>query len=100
MQSLLALWLFQKFVVARGRGLLLLVGLLAALLSCSRVDCAAHRSPEHHGLHAHPFEPVPIAAALVPDVHAALGLLLVRSALSQMDVPTRSSYVMAARHAA
>jgi MFS family permease len=36
-----------------------------------------------------------IAAALVPDLHLALGLLLARSALSQMDVPTRSSYVMA-----
>lgn len=28
-------------------------------------------------------------------INIALGLLLVRSALSQMDVPTRSSYVMA-----
>jgi len=28
-------------------------------------------------------------------LHAALALLLIRSALSQMDVPTRSSYVMA-----
>jgi hypothetical protein len=36
-----------------------------------------------------------IAAALVPDLELALGLLLVRAALSQMDVPTRSSYVMA-----
>jgi hypothetical protein len=31
----------------------------------------------------------------VPDLQAALGLLLLRAALSQMDVPTRSSYVMA-----
>jgi MFS family permease len=36
-----------------------------------------------------------IAAAVVPDLRTALVLLLVRSALSQMDVPTRSSYVMA-----
>jgi hypothetical protein len=36
-----------------------------------------------------------ILAALAPDVTIALGLLLVRSALSQMDVPTRTSYVMA-----
>ena len=34
-------------------------------------------------------------AALSPNLTAALGLLLLRSALSQMDVPTRSSYVMA-----
>jgi hypothetical protein len=31
----------------------------------------------------------------MPDVGYAVALLLVRSALSQMDVPTRSSYVMA-----
>jgi hypothetical protein len=36
-----------------------------------------------------------IAAALVPDLRLALALLLARAALSQMDVPTRSSYVMA-----
>lgn len=30
-----------------------------------------------------------------PDLATAIGLLLARSALSQMDVPTRSSYVMA-----
>ena len=36
-----------------------------------------------------------ILAALAPNLELALGLLLVRSALSQMDVPTRSSYVMA-----
>jgi hypothetical protein len=34
-------------------------------------------------------------AALSPDLCVALGLLLLRAALSQMDVPTRTSYVMA-----
>jgi MFS family permease len=36
-----------------------------------------------------------ILAALSPDLYVALTLLLLRSALSQMDVPTRTSYVMA-----
>ena len=36
-----------------------------------------------------------ILAAVAPSLEAALALLLVRAALSQMDVPTRSSYVMA-----
>ena len=36
-----------------------------------------------------------ILAAFAPNLIVALGLLLLRSALSQMDVPTRSSYVMA-----
>jgi hypothetical protein len=35
-----------------------------------------------------------IGAAFAGNVEVALGLLLVRSALSQMDVPTRSAYVM------
>jgi hypothetical protein len=34
-------------------------------------------------------------AAIAPTLPLALGLLLIRAALSQMDVPTRSSYVMA-----
>jgi hypothetical protein len=36
-----------------------------------------------------------ILAAFASDLYTALGLLLLRSALSQMDVPTRTSYVMA-----
>ena len=36
-----------------------------------------------------------ILAAVAPDWRLALSLLLARAALSQMDVPTRSSYVMA-----
>ena len=36
-----------------------------------------------------------IAAAFAPDLRVALGLLLLRAALSQMDVPTRSAFVMA-----
>ena len=36
-----------------------------------------------------------ILAAFSSNIYLALGLLLARSALSQMDVPTRTSYVMA-----
>jgi MFS family permease len=36
-----------------------------------------------------------ILAAFSPNLFLALALLLIRSALSQMDVPTRTSYVMA-----
>jgi len=36
-----------------------------------------------------------IAAAFSPSLFLTLALLLVRAALSQMDVPTRTSYVMA-----
>src|SRR4029079_4347153 len=36
-----------------------------------------------------------ILAAFSPNLWLTLALLLLRSALSQMDVPTRTSYVMA-----
>ena len=36
-----------------------------------------------------------VLAALTPSLPLALALLFVRSALSQMDVPTRTAYVMA-----
>jgi hypothetical protein len=36
-----------------------------------------------------------IIAAFVPSLPAVLAFLLIRAALSQMDVPTRTSYVMA-----
>jgi hypothetical protein len=36
-----------------------------------------------------------ILAAFSDNLYLALGLLLVRAALAQMDVPARSSYVMA-----
>ena len=36
-----------------------------------------------------------VLAAWAPTLPAALALLFIRSALSQMDVPTRTAYVMA-----
>jgi MFS family permease len=36
-----------------------------------------------------------ILAAFLPNLAGVLALLLIRAALSQMDVPTRTSYVMA-----
>jgi predicted MFS family arabinose efflux permease len=36
-----------------------------------------------------------VLTAFAPTVWSAFGLLILRSLLSQMDVPTRSSYVMA-----
>ena len=36
-----------------------------------------------------------VTSAFAPTVSVAFGLLILRALLSQMDVPTRSSYVMA-----
>ena len=97
-QSLLALWLFNRFDMS----------LLAAsvfffwtsTLSAFSYPVAAWLS-KHFGLvNTMVFTHIPssiflIAAAFSPNLVLALALLLVRAALSQMDVPTRTSYVMA-----
>lgn len=97
-QSLLALWLFKRFdlSLSAAAGFFFWTGLLSA---CSQL--AAPRIAARIGLlNTMVFTHIPssvalIGAALSPRLDVALGLLLVRSALSQMDVPTRSAYVMA-----
>jgi MFS family permease len=97
-QSLLALWLFQRFhlsLTAAG-AFFFWAGLLTALS-----QLAAPRVANRFGLlntmvYTHiPSSLALIAAAFASNLHVALGLLLLRSALSQMDVPTRAAYVMA-----
>jgi len=96
--ALLSLWLFQRFglSLAQAGAFFFWAGLLSAAS-----QLAAARVAQHIGLlNTMVFTHIPanlclIAAALVPDLAWALALLFVRSALSQMDVPTRSAYVMA-----
>jgi MFS family permease len=97
-QSLLALWLFQKFdlSLAAAGAFFFWSGLLAALSYPAAAWLARRIGLVNTMVYTHvPSSLCLIAAALVPDLQTALALLLVRSALSQMDVPTRSSYVMA-----
>lgn len=95
--SLLALWLFERFgfsLVQAGAfffwtGLLSAASQLAAPVVARRIGL----------LNTMVFTHIPaniclVLAALVPSLPLALGLLFVRSALSQMDVPTRTAYVM------
>lgn len=96
--ALLSLWLMQRFglSLAQSGTFFFWAGLLSAASQFS-----APRVAQRFGLlNAMVFTHIPsslflIAAALVPSLPLALGLLLARSALSQMDVPTRSAYVMA-----
>ncbi len=97
-QSLLALWLFHRFGLS-------LTGAAAfffwtGLLSAFSFPVAAWLSRRIGLVNTMVFTHIPssvclILAALSPRLDLALALLLVRAALSQMDVPTRSSYVMA-----
>lgn len=97
-QSLLALWLFQRFDLS-----LAAAGLFffwSGVLSAFSFPVAAWIGSRIGLVNTMVFTHIPsslclIAAAFSPSLEWALGLLLVRSALSQMDVPTRSSYVMA-----
>jgi MFS family permease len=97
-QSLLALWLFQRFHLS-----LAAAGVFffcASLLAAFSYPIAARLSRRFGLVNTMVFTHIPssialILAALAPTLGLALVLLLVRAALSQMDVPTRSSYVMA-----
>jgi MFS family permease len=97
-QSLLALWLFQRFglSLAAAGAIFFWTGALSALSYF-----AAARIADRIGLvNTMVFTHLPsnLCLALVPfapSLPLAIALLLVRSALSQMDVPTRTSYVMA-----
>ncbi len=97
-QSLMALWLFDKFGMSlAAAGLFFFwAGLLSAFSYPVAAWLARHIGLVNTMVYTHiPSSVCLILAALVPNMYVALGLLLVRFALSQMDVPTRSSYVMA-----
>jgi MFS family permease len=97
-QSLLALWLFQRFElsIATTGTIFFWTGLLSAASYVVAVKIAARIGLVNTMVFTH----IPASVCLVlvpfaPSLPVALALLFVRAALSQMDVPTRSSYVMA-----
>jgi MFS family permease len=97
-QSLLALWLFQRFELSLEAASVYFF--CASLLGAISFPVAAWLAGRIGLVNTMVFTHIPsslclIAAAFSSDLTVVLGLLLVRSALSQMDVPTRSSYVMA-----
>ncbi|MDX8512610.1 MFS transporter [Mesorhizobium captivum] len=97
-QSLMALWLFSKFGLSLSTAGVFFFW--SGVLSAVSFPVAAWLSNRIGLVNTMVFTHIPssiclILAALVPNLHASLAFLLVRAALSQMDVPTRSSYVMA-----
>ncbi|MEO8305555.1 MAG: MFS transporter [Betaproteobacteria bacterium] len=97
--SLLTLWLFERFGLSIGEAgvFFFWTGLLAALSQLAAPIVARRIGLLNTMVFTHiPANVCLIAAALSPSVEIALGLLFVRSALSQMDVPTRTAFVMAA----
>jgi len=97
-QSLLALWLFERFELSLAQASVFFFW--SNLLAAFSYPVAAWLSKRVGLINTMVFTHIPsslclIAAAFAPNLMVALILLLVRSALSQMDVPTRTSYVMA-----
>jgi MFS family permease len=97
-QSLLALWLFSKFglSLSLAAAFFFWSGVLAAFSFPVAAWLAGRIGLVNTMVYTHiPSSLCLILAAVVPNLELALTLLLLRAALSQMDVPTRSSYVMA-----
>jgi MFS family permease len=97
-QSLLALWLFSKFGMSLPAASLFFFwsGVLAAFSFPVAAWLSTRIGLVNTMVYTHiPSSVCLIVAAIAPGLEVALALLLVRAALSQMDVPTRSSYVMA-----
>jgi predicted MFS family arabinose efflux permease len=97
LNSLLALWLFERFGMSlAGAGAFFFwTGLLAALSQLAAPLLAKRIGLVNTMVFTHiPSSLFLIAAAFASSLEVALGLLLARSLLSQMDVPTRSAFVM------
>jgi len=97
-QSLVALWLFDAFGLSLTVASLFFFwsNVLTAVFYPVAVRLARRIGLVNTMVFTHiPSSACLIVAALSSDLHVVLGLLLLRSALSQMDVPTRTSYVMA-----
>src|SRR5512140_1377197 len=97
-QSMVALWLYQRFDLSPSAAgaIFFWTGVLTAASYLVAVRVAGRFGLVNPMVFTHiPSSVCLILLPFVPDLRYAIVLLFVRSALSQMDVPTRSSYVMA-----
>ncbi len=96
-QSMVALWLYQRFglSLATAGEIFFWMGLLTALSYLVAVRIANRIGLVNTMVFTHlPANACLILIPFVGDLTWVIVLLFIRSALSQMDVPTRSSYVM------
>ncbi len=97
-QSLLALWLFERFelTLAAASAFFFWSNVLTAFSYLAAVRLGRRFGLVNTMVFTHiPSSICLILAAFSSNLTIVLGLLLVRSAFAQMDVPTRTSYVMA-----
>jgi len=96
-QSLLALWLFKRFEmsVETAGAIFFAAGLLAAFSQLVSAWLAERIGLIRTMVYTHlPSNVFLIVAALMPSAPLAVAFLLLRTSMSQMDVPARQSYVM------
>lgn len=96
--SMLALWLFHRFglSLAVAGGFFFWTGVLTAVSQLAAGPLARRFGLINTMVFTHiPANLCMVALAFAPNVSTAFGLLVVRSLLSNMDVPARQSYVMA-----
>ena len=96
-QSLLALWLLERFAlsVAAAGVIFFWTGVLSAFSYLVAVRIANRIGLVYTMVFTHlPSSVLLILVPFAPNLATCIGLLLLRSALSQMDVPTRSAFVM------
>jgi predicted MFS family arabinose efflux permease len=95
--SLLALWLFQRFELSLSAAgtFFFCSGLLGAASQLAAPKLARRIGLVNTMVFTHiPASLCLIAAAFAPNLWLALGLLLARALVSSMDVPARSAFVM------
>ena len=97
-QSLVALWLFERFDLSLAAASIFFFW--SNVLTAFSYPVAARLAKRIGLVNTMVFTHIPssiclILAAFSPNLTIVLALLLIRSALAQMDVPTRTSYVMA-----
>jgi MFS family permease len=96
-QSMMALWLFQRFGLSLtvAGAFFFWTGLLSGFSQLAAGWLARRIGLINTMVFTHiPANLCVAAAAFAPSLWMVMALLLVRSALSQMDVPARTSYVM------
>lgn len=97
-QSLLALWLFRRFGLSleTAGAVFFAAGVLAAFSQLASAWLAARIGRIRTMVYTHvPANLFLVLAAFMPTAEWAIAFLLLRMALSQMDVPARQSLVMA-----
>jgi MFS family permease len=97
-QSLLALWLFERYElsIVVASTIFFWAGVLSALSQLAAAPLARRIGLINTMVITHlPANVFMVLVPLMPNLTLALIFLMLRSALSQMDVPARSSYVMA-----